>query len=285
MKTRVLDYQLKAKTKCKIFVATDVHYESARPIGLLPIVGEAERCCPDAIIIAGDTINYLEDIESESDRSELLNFFQMLTKIAPVYLGIGNHDQMHKDRRFLPEKMRAEQQFFLKFFRSLPKVTVLHNQKVEIKNGINLIGLTLPRDVYQKPGSRGTQEPPEKLEELLKKHQNLLKRENPKETNILFIHSPRRLTPEIVEQLDGTDYIIAGHMHQGCVPFGLDEKLPGTLGIVAPGNAPFPIRARHTYPKYSDKLIVLPAYKTFAGWRRHRNALYPQSLSVLHLSK
>lgn len=284
MKLRIKTYNLKAAEKCKLFIATDIHYESGHPLELLPIINEARRIHPDAIIIAGDTINYLDDISSIPDQSELFNFFQMLSKIAPVYVGVGNHDQMHDDRKFIPEAMKIEQEMYLDFIKSLPKVTLVHNQRVKIKQGINLIGLTLPRDAYQIPGTTGTQEPASKLKELLKSQHKLLDRTNPNETNILLIHSPRRFTPEIISQLDGIDYIVCGHMHQGCVPFGLDEILPGTGGIIAPGYAPFPIRARHTYPNYSDKLIVLPAYKTFAGWRRIFNALYPQSMSVLQLS-
>lgn len=285
MKPRILTYNLKAANDCKIYIVTDTHYESGRIFEFDNILKEAKKSKPDVIIMAGDTINYLNDIDSETSRQELINFFKKLSSIAPVYLGVGNHDQMHKDRKFLPAKMLKEQQIFLDFFRSIPEITLLHNQKVELKKGINLIGLTLSRDDYQLPNSTGTEEPAEKLKEELLKHQKLLSRTSPNETNILLIHSPRRFTSEIVDSLGGIDYIITGHMHQGCVPFGLDEILPGTWGIIAPGNAPFPIRARHTFPKYSDKLIVLPAYKTFAGWRRHRNAIFPQSHTIIQFHK
>ena len=284
MKSRVSTYNLKAQNTCRIYVATDTHYESGRIHELDNIITEANKSHPDVIVLAGDTINYLDDINSKKSRSDLKNFFQRLSQIAPVQLGVGNHDQMHKDRKFVPEKMLKEQQIFLDFIRSIPEITLLHNQKVEIKKGINLIGITLPRDAYQKPSTVGTQEPATALKSCLSQNKALLARSG-KETNILLIHSPRRFTPEIVNSLKGTDYIITGHMHQGCVPFGLDEKLPGTVGIIAPGYAPFPTRSRHTYPKYSDKLIVLPAYKTFSGHRRHWNACYPQSHTILSLTK
>lgn len=281
-KPRIITYHLKSSVRHRIYVATDIHYESGRPLELLNIIFQAQRTHPDSIIIAGDTINYLEDIKSEMDRSELYNFFQMLSSIAPVYVCLGNHDQMHKDRKFNPDKAPAEQKFYLDFLRSIPKITVVHDRKVKLKKGLNLIGLTLPRDAYQRPGSTGTPEPPEKLAEYLRKHQALLKRKG-KETNLLFVHSPRRFTKEILDGLDGIDYVISGHMHQGCIPFGLDEKLPGTLGLVAPGYAPLPRRARHTYPKYSDKLIVLPAYKSFAGWHRIFNPFFKESHTILDL--
>ena len=285
MKPRVLTYNLKAANNCKLYVVTDIHYETNRIFELTNIIREAIKANPDAIILAGDTINYLDDIKDDISRLDLKYFFKDLRKVAPIYLGIGNHDQMCKDRKFLPAKMPEEQQLFINFCYDLPEITLLHNQKVKIKKGVNLIGLTLPRDVYQLPNSKGTEEPAKKLKAELKKHRKLLSRTRPNETNLLLVHSPRRFTPEVIESLPGIDYIITGHMHQGCVPFGLDEVLPGTRGIIAPGNAPLPVRARHTYPKYSDKLLVLPAYKTFAGWRRHRNILFPQSHTVLKLSR
>lgn len=231
MKSRIISYELPASVNHKIYLVTDTHFEAARPHQLDNIISCARATAPDSIIIAGDFINYLNDIKSEPARQYLRSFLEKLSKIAPVYLGLGNHDQMFKNRKFIPENAKKEQQIYLDFVESIPGITVLHNKKVKLSNNLYLIGLTLPRDCYQEPYSQTTKETVENLQKVLKTHQNLLKKAAPTHTNLLLVHSPRRFTPEVLAGLPDVDYILTGHMHQGCVPFGLDEILPGTREI------------------------------------------------------
>lgn len=285
MKPRIKTYRLPATVNFRLYVVTDTHYELKRPQAILGIIKQAQKSRPDAILIAGDFLNYLDDLSTSISRQFLSTFFDKLSKIAPVYLGIGNHDQMYKNRSYIPQKAKKEQQVLLDFLAKIPSVTLLHNKKVKLSNNLYLIGITLPRSCYQKPGANATKEDPKDLQKILNQNAPLLKKQSPNDTNILVLHSPRRLTPEIEATLPGVDYIITGHMHQGCVPLGLDEILPGTRGLIAPGYAPFPIRARRTYPNYSQKLLVLPAYTTFTGRRYFLNRLYHQSHTLLHLEK
>ncbi|MBQ9019906.1 metallophosphoesterase [Candidatus Saccharibacteria bacterium] len=283
MKTRIKTYHLAGKHKLRIFVATDTHFEARRPGGMDEIVSEARKARPDAILLAGDTVNFLEDIGTEEARERLAGVMRGLAEIAPVYVGIGNHDQMGNDRTRSLKMAGRMQKKYIDFVESIPGEILLHNRRVKIGEGVNLIGVTLPLRCYQMDGSEATFEDEGELRKVLAEHRDLMRRRSVDETNILVIHSPRRLSNEIVEELEGIDYIICGHMHQGCVPFGLDEVLPGTVGIIAPGYMPFPVRARHTYPRHSRKLLVLPAYKTFAEHRAFLNGIYPRSLSILEI--
>ena len=99
MYVRALDYRLhsaKITKQYNLMLLSDVHIE---PIlnrqdetNIAAILEIAKQRQPDAIMIAGDFLDTLEVLYCEVILEKIKSFLHILNSIAPVYIGVGNHD-------------------------------------------------------------------------------------------------------------------------------------------------------------------------------------------------
>ena len=84
-----------------------------------------------------------------------------------------------------------------------------------------------------------------------------------KKARIALVHSPVYMQDEdVLEAFKDFDLTISGHMHNGAVPPVLQDFWRSDKGLVAPGKALFPKRARSSLKHANDKNIICGAVTT-----------------------
>ena len=279
------------KENFKIISISDLHFSSKVTTNKLnAIYQNLEQQQPDYILIVGDLIDSLEVMKIKKEKQRLMTFLSTLATLAPVLISKGNHDFYSFNRK--KEKASSlqikSQEYFAELNR-LSNIHVLDNTFYE-DNKIYVAGFTQTPDYYKTPRKKksisfGTPENKERLMEILKKNYQLRKNLPKDKICIAMIHSPIYLKEiEVEKQLEEFDYILAGHMHHGCVPPFINEIWPSSRGFIAPNKMPFPENARNTMNKRGDKLIVNGALVTFqkcAKWMQLFNFLFPVEATAL----
>ena len=230
MYVRALDYRLhsaKITKQYNLMLLSDVHIE---PIlnrqdetNIAAILEIAKQRQPDAIMIAGDFLDTLEVLYCEVILEKIKSFLHILNSIAPVYIGVGNHDlgigfQARQAKYEL--KMFSEYQSFIF---STP-ANLLHNSSayLDASKEIKILGLTLPPEYYNldKDKHLDAREKHKCLENMLV--------ENAKGVNedftVALVHSPEHLDVKMRKTCPGIDLFISGHLHDGLVPVGTHAK-------------------------------------------------------------
>lgn len=176
------------------------------------------ECRPDFILLAGDMITTRQTVNYE----DTISYLDHLSKIAPVFYGLGNHEQ----KAMVPSsKYYPEGQYYFNKLKEKSNITVLDNVSIDFESNGTLVqihGLTLPQRFFIKNPKVIQEEP--NLNDFLsqKDSQNL---------NILLAHHPKYMK-EYVKW--GADYIFCGHYHGGIV------RLPFLGGVISPEFQLFP---------------------------------------------
>ena len=258
----------------KLFLLSDLHYK-----GLASDFKKAEKLArkaqktrPDAIILAGDIVDSLDDFEKGPEK--LQNYLENFSKIAPTYLGFGNHDlsswkkiKHHKYQVSNPEKFKK----YIKFLETIPSLYPLHNKTVN-----SITGLTLPPEYYNIHRlTKHVKENPRILKETLKRLP---------QQGIVLLHSPALINPA---DIPAGVMIISGHMHSGALPNFL-HKIPGGRGLISPERKWLPKNARNSKNQTARDtkpraLLILPAVTTFPGFLRPFNFLFPPKPVIIDL--
>lgn len=186
---------------------------------------------PDIIIISGDVIT--RDITDFNDTEKL---FHNLSKIAPVYFGLGNHEL-----DLMPENLSK-----LKAIAENSGVIILDNKSVFLSiKGINfeITGASLKREVYKKDGCYKNLDV-YSLSEL----QNAVGKPNSDAFNLLIAHNP--LFADVYNAW-GADITFSGHIHGGAV------RIPFlNFGLLSPERRFFPRYSKGVY-KVGNMLLCV----------------------------
>lgn len=188
---------------------------------------------PDIICIAGDLVLG----KKEKSVKIAYDFIKKAVKIAPVYYGLGNHEQRMKKH---PQVYGEEYRIFEKRIQKLG-VTMLENSScfLEIKGEkIQISGLALPEEYYKKR---------KKAELSIKTMNRLVGKASKENFHILLAHTPK-YGDTYLEW--GGDLILAGHYHGGMV------RLPFLGGVISPDLRLFPKYCRGDFQKGNRHLIV-----------------------------
>lgn len=261
---------------------------------------------PDMIVLAGDVIDSLDILDNVWAVRVLRNAIFRLAYYAPVYIGIGNHEQCHYDGGILvPSRVD-----FLRYYCGLKQleldvsesglwpIRVLHDTSVMDENtGLRLAGITLPIEYY---GLGVEQKYSVEEKDVLKKTLTECKKLGEGTCRkLMLIHSPQYLTTDLLHDVVPSwrnELVISGHMHNGCMPIGLYGLTRRSgRGLIAPDKSLFPRRARCQFPMEStgemeEEMVyqlTLGSFRAFSN--RHKilsalgRVLCPCEVSFLHL--
>ena len=145
----------------KIVAISDLHFDKMLNKNHLRALEFIKQTQPDHIMIAGDTIENVHVAESPERVQILRDYLTKLGQIAPVCIGLGNHDSYRSVKPYRPKgswhkcHYISEKSSPLKeCVKGLFNIFLLDNDAFEDEN-VYIFGLSLPADYYEnldKPG-------------------------------------------------------------------------------------------------------------------------------------
>ncbi len=280
-------YRSSINNDIKIVSISDLHFSTkVSDCKLQCLYERILKINPKYLFIAGDLID--SSVVEEEEKVRLLHWLERLSRICTICISIGNHE-FYKYENYIDEsgqKRKTRFYFNNEIFEEISNISnvyVLNNDVYE-DDSLYVAGITLPYDYYKKISAhRG--ENKELLMETLASQRSLLSDLPKNKVKFALIHSPVYLQDEDVKkELLEFDYLIAGHMHNGCVVPGLYEIWRSSRGIISPYKTPLPNNARTNLKTTEDKLIVNGACVTFqkcTGWLQAFNILFPIYMTEL----
>lgn len=188
---------------------------------------------PDAVFITGDMVS-----RSMTDINNLKPLLKNLSSTAPVYYSLGNHET---DMKTVNPALHAE------LMRCISENCILLDNRTEFIKGegvtLQISGLTVYQECYKKDGH---------YRNLRKINaddvKTLLKTEpDPDCISILLAHNPNFLDAYAEY---GSDLILSGHVHGGCI------RLPFIGGLLSPERKFFPKYDSGEYKKGNSSMLV-----------------------------
>ncbi len=189
---------------------------------------------PDFILIGGDMITRTN---SES-YDVVFPFLEYLSKIAPVYYALGNHEQK---LRCFPEKYQLSYDDFQNFIETT-RIRLLINKRESLRcsgNHIGINGLEIPvewYDLFHKAG--------ETCEELQSAAASM---QEAASFEILLAHNPKYMKQYLKTK---PDLILSGHLHGGVL------RIPAIGGVIAPDLRLFPKYSGGYYKEDNCNIIT-----------------------------
>ncbi len=230
-------YTDKEIKETKLALISDIHFNDKfnRKI-FAKIIKQISNNKPDYITITGDIL----DTSNTSNLDDLRDFLENLSKISTTLVVIGNHDEkagsMHNWTYEKNEKL-------IKILSSIENLYYL-NDTTYTKDNITFYGFNLSYNYYEVKK--------ETYESFCEEIKDLKCNINQKDYNITLFHSPINIYNFIKENkkhnLNNSDLILSGHMHNGCLPFIISHPLnkifKTTRSIISP--------TRKLFPKYAQ---------------------------------
>lgn len=281
-------YNGKVKQDLKFVVLSDLHYSYCVTNEKLDrILNEVRNINPDYILFPGDIIDSTDMIKDHKEEKRFLSWLKKLGEISPVLMSLGGHDFYKKDKSKFHGWIYNYDEKLYKKINDIKNLYLLDNTFYE-DNNVFVVGYTQSFEYYHSSKNKSLFEDKDiMLKELKELHQKIFF--NSKKVNLLLVHSPVCINePDIKEETEKYDYIISGHMHNGCVPPIIYELWNSTRGIIAPSTKLFPKNERNTLRKKEDKLLVngpLTMFHECTGLLEKFNALFPSYLSIINLKK
>jgi predicted MPP superfamily phosphohydrolase len=233
-------YTNKNINETKIALLSDIHFNDKynRKI-FTKILKQISNNTPNYITIVGDIL----DTSNTTNLDDLKDFLEGLSKIATTLVVLGNHDEKAGEmHNWISEKNEK----LIKILNNIDNVYLL-NDKTYTNNNITFYGFHLSYDYYEVK-----HETYEAFENELK---NIECNINKKDYNITLFHSPINIYKYINNNpnhnLNNSDLILSGHMHNGCLPFTIsyiiNKLFKSSRGFISP--------TRKLFPKYAQGRI------------------------------
>lgn len=220
----ITDESFNNDSNYKIAHISDFHNTNSKRLKN-KIVNKLKQENPNAILITGDLID-----SRRTNVATSKEFIQKITGIAPIYYVLGNH-----------ESRKENVQEIVECFEKIG-VKVLRNDKVKLKDKLELIGLDDPNFYVPLEEQGDISELVNKVEDKLK----ILVEEN-NNYKILITHRPELLEAYSRNKID---LVFTGHAHGGQI------RIPFIGGIIAPGQGFFPKYTKGIYIKEKTKMIL-----------------------------
>lgn len=233
-------YTNKNIKETKIAVISDIHFNNKYNRKILKkILNQITKNKPEYITIIGDIL----DTSNTTDLEDLKIFLENLSRIATTLVVLGNHDEKAGSiHNWISEKNEK----LIKILTNIKNLYLL-NDKTFTNNNITFYGFHLSYDHYEVQH--------ESYESFVNELKDIKCNLNKKNYNITLFHSPINIYTYIKENkkhnLNNSDLIISGHMHNGCLPFiisyPLNKIFKSSRGIISP--------SRKLFPKYAQGRI------------------------------
>ena len=255
----------------------DIHFsKSIKDSKLKYIVNYIKYEKPNYILIPGDIIDCLNELDNINVKSKLINWLNDISKNTIVLISLGNHDMFRKANGIRYFELNED---LINDINNIDNVYLLNNQVYE-DDIIYVCGITQTYKYY-------CDEDINILISDLDKNIKLLNINNEK-LKILLIHSPGNFDKQVIqEKTINFDYIVCGHTHNGCVPPLLNEIWKGTRGIITPNKKWFKKNERNTLINKNDKLLVngpITTFQNISGFFKMFNFLFPIYISIMNFN-
>ncbi len=224
----------------KIAVLSDIHYyPDFNQKTFDKIIKQIKENKPDFIAIVGDIL----DSSDTENLDKLKNFLTTLADIATTLVSTGNHDEKKGAMKNWTSNKNNK---FINMLNSIHNLYYLNDTTFTINN-ITFYGFNLSYNYYEVDE--------ENYETFCKEVNNLKCNLNEENYNITLCHSPINIYKFIKENpnhnLNKSNLILSGHMHNGCLPFIISHPInkifKSSRGLVSP--------ARTLFPKYAQGRI------------------------------
>ena len=267
-------YNINSNKEFKICILSDIHFSKQFKTSRLNYIKNyIFELNPDYIFIAGDLLESLDVIKREKEKTRIKTWLVNISKVSKIFIVLGNHD-MFRNHKF--DKKNS----FFKSINEIKNIFVLDNEIYE-DNNIYVCGVTESPRFYKTSDI-------EVLKEDLNRSCEYLKY-NKMKAKFLLIHSPVGFDVEEINNITKNfDYIITGHMHNGCVPPIINELWKSTRGIISPKKKFFIKNERNTLNKKDDRLLVngpVTTFSNYSGFMHYFNIIYPIYNSVFEFNK
>lgn len=227
----------------------------------------------DYAFFLGDIIDSRYTLD---ELKELLEVFEEISKLTKVLMVLGNHDFYTR----LEDGFWIEHDDFAFFEELKNRGIIILNNESYLDENVEVYGLGFDANYYE------TDEPTLVFDESVKKINF-----NGDKFNILMTHSPYRVFDvRMIEKhtnLNGIDLTLAGHYHNGCIPWYI--PFLQNRGLISPTLSLLPDNARGgkwiTNTNYG--IISSPA-RTFSNRSKLRvinNVFYPPVSQEIILKK
>jgi len=196
------------------------------------LLEKVRNLSPDIIVVTGDMLVGRKN----ANVTIAANVLNELTKIAPTYFSMGNHEL--RISRYLDTYGNMWDSFLKQL---LPEVNLLFDKKAVVSrkdSHINLFGVTLNTKLYTR------------LKDIRMPKKHLSKRFgtcNDEEYNIFLAHNPEYFKDYAAW---GANLTFAGHVHGGIV------RIPFLGGVISPKLKLFPEYDKGLF-EHSNKYMVL----------------------------
>lgn len=217
----------------KIALLSDIHfYTEYKDRIFCRLLKQIKKNKPNYIAIVGDIL----DSSNITDITRLINFFKSLGALAPTIVVKGNHDEK---TGYMNNWYFQENEILIKELKKINNVHFL-NDDIWQDNNITFYGFNLSYNHY---------ECEDESYESFCEEVNKLKCQIPKDTyNITLFHSPINIYNFIQNNskhnLNNSDLILSGHMHNGCLPFiithPINKIFKTSRSLISPNKTLFP---------------------------------------------
>ena len=182
------------------------------------LLAEIEKAQPDLILVGGDML-----IGRRTDSfDEAVMLIRAVSAIAPVYYGLGNHEQRMLEETEIYGDMYER---YISMFKGYD-IHILINETALIRvrdQSIKITGLNILSECYTKGIA--------KRDFLLSELESCIGKKDSEDYHILLAHNPAYIH---TYRKWGADLTLSGHMHGGVV------RIPGVGGLMSPQMKLFP---------------------------------------------
>ncbi len=230
----------------KILTISDLHWNfKLQKEDIDDLIIQINDYLPNYIFLLGDICTY-NDLQDYDFKKTMLYFFKLLVLISKTYIVFGNHDYINSDT---DKRCFVDVNRLLDFY-DKTGVQVINNDIIT-ENNLNIIGFNKNPETYaDELCNIETLE--QEIYSLMQKINSSLNEEN---FSILLTHSHLDLLKLQKELLEKINLILAGHTHDGLVPYFLKKIFPKNTSIMT-GNKFFVNNTRGDFIQ-DDKIFII----------------------------
>lgn len=249
-KTKI--YHSEVKESFKITALGDTHMSKMiKNTKLYPLQKQLEKEEPDYFVFIGDIIDLPSQLRNKTVQQNTIELIKTAAAIAPVLLVLGSHDYIEPNKK--NHDYSYNRYFWEEVIGTMENVHLLHNDIYQ-NNQVLFMGYWQTLEYYYNDNDIH-HENLEKFYEDFINYPNLYKNLPKDIPRIALIHSPEfiklKRNRELIQEYD---LLISGHMHDGCVPFGIGSK---TTGLISPKKELFPKMARGFFTLDTDTNVIV----------------------------